>query len=563
MMRQASRLTRNTPLQRHPMLCLLIVITCGVTYISLRSLSHMVERHGRRNVNLDEGVPLQTKGWQAVAELALEHVEQLSQGGNRPKGALFKKYLKHFEGTSALAGDTGAAGAPEYVQSPEDEANTVMDGQCLMLPHTDFVGDALVWGYGNKKESAGDCCAQCLNYKPKEGELGCNLWVYCGDEEACGSQYKDCWIKHLLHAEYTRPNRGPKVIFTAGLVNSRSIYETVVEQGMQSTPENDRKYHVVTTAQGSAVHWQARIHYYWYKKIKAECEAAGPCDMGGFTRILHSGKPDDLMDEIPTFVSDELPHDMIKNGKRGYIVINRPYAFTQWVKAANITEKYILMSEPDHVFRKPMPNFMRGENPAAYPFFYIEPARPLNAAIIARMLRPMTKYELDDQIYPIGNAPTMLRFDDMKRMAQPWLDLTLKIYHDEEAHKEWGWVQEMYAFSLTAFNLGLKNMTMVPNMMGQPPWDDALNVTSTTPFYLIHYTYGMDFALNGDFMPGKFGEWRFDKRVFANTPLTRITGIPEKMNNDLVRALMAAFNDAIDNIPCWEEYTKTGVVAPC
>ena len=25
----------------------------------------------------------------------------------------------------------------------------------------------------------------------------------------------------------------------------------------------ERRYHVVITAQGSAVHWQARVHYYW------------------------------------------------------------------------------------------------------------------------------------------------------------------------------------------------------------------------------------------------------------------------------------------------------------
>ena len=30
-------------------------------------------------------------------------------------------------------------------------------------------------------------------------------------------------------------------------------------------------------------------------------------EMGGFTRILHSGEPDHVMDEIPTFVVDPLP----------------------------------------------------------------------------------------------------------------------------------------------------------------------------------------------------------------------------------------------------------------
>ena len=44
-------------------------------------------------------------------------------------------------------------------------------------------------------------------------------------------------------------------------------------------------------------------------QIKAQCEAAGKCDMGGFTRILHSGQPDDLMNELPTFVATPLPDE--------------------------------------------------------------------------------------------------------------------------------------------------------------------------------------------------------------------------------------------------------------
>ena len=48
-------------------------------------------------------------------------------------------------------------------------------------------------------------------------------------------------------------------------------------------------------------------------QVKAQCEAAGQCDMGGFTRLLHSGAPDDLMEEIPTFVANPLPDE----GNRG------------------------------------------------------------------------------------------------------------------------------------------------------------------------------------------------------------------------------------------------------
>lgn len=43
--------------------------------------------------------------------------------------------------------------------------------------------------------------------------------------------------------------------------------------------------------------------YHWFKEAR---RAPGGDDMGGFTRILHSGKPDEFVDEIPTFVADPL-----------------------------------------------------------------------------------------------------------------------------------------------------------------------------------------------------------------------------------------------------------------
>ena len=66
-----------------------------------------------------------------------------------------------------------------------------------------------------------------------------------------------------------------------------------------------RPFHVALTATDAAYsRWQCRVMYYWYKRMRARPEGA---DMTGFTRVLHSGKPDGLMDEIPTFVVDPLP----------------------------------------------------------------------------------------------------------------------------------------------------------------------------------------------------------------------------------------------------------------
>lgn len=70
------------------------------------------------------------------------------------------------------------------------------------------------------------------------------------------------------------------------------------------TEKKNLKYHVALTATDAPYSkWQCRIMYYWYKKVK---DLPGS-DMGGFTRVLHSGSSDNLMEEIPTFVVDPLP----------------------------------------------------------------------------------------------------------------------------------------------------------------------------------------------------------------------------------------------------------------
>lgn len=95
-------------------------------------------------------------------------------------------------------------------------------------------------------------------------------------------------------------------------------------------------------------------------------------------------------------------------------MLNRPYAFQQWIQKAVIPERYILMSEPDHVFLRPMPNFMKGDTPAAFPFFYIEPASKEHAPITQQFTGPLSRKELE-QIAPIGNSPTFLSVADMKK----------------------------------------------------------------------------------------------------------------------------------------------------
>ena len=42
---------------------------------------------------------------------------------------------------------------------------------------------------------------------------------------------------------------------------------------------------------------------------------------------------------------------------QGYVVLNRPFAFLQWVQnhLSNLVEDYVFMCEPDHIFLRPVP----------------------------------------------------------------------------------------------------------------------------------------------------------------------------------------------------------------
>lgn len=87
-------------------------------------------------------------------------------------------------------------------------------------------------------------------------------------------------------------------------------------------PGKHKTYHVVLTANAAKyVQWQCRVMYYWYKKRKAEQGPDG--QMGGFTRVLHEGRGDELMEEIPSCVVDRLSQEY------GFVVLSRPNALVQ------------------------------------------------------------------------------------------------------------------------------------------------------------------------------------------------------------------------------------------
>ncbi|XP_011627210.1 hydroxyproline O-arabinosyltransferase 3 isoform X2 [Amborella trichopoda] len=324
---------------------------------------------------------------------------------------------------------------------------------------------------------------------------------------------------------------------TSGKSEPSELFDPVITMPEELKKEKRKMpFHVALTATDAPYSkWQCRIMYYWYKKVK---DLPGS-EMGGFTRVLHSGRPDNLMNEIPTFVVDPLPSGL----DRGYIVLNRPWAFVQWLQKAQIKEDYIMMAEPDHIFTKPLPNLAKGEYPAAFSFFYIKPAE--NEKII-RKFYPEEKGAITN-VDPIGNSPVIILKSQLEKIAPTWMNVSLGMKDDPKADTAFGWVLEMYAYAVASALHGVKHI-LRKDFMIQPPWD-----LSSEKSFIIHYTYGCDYNLKGELTYGVIGEWRFDKRSYLRGPPPRNLSLPPPGVPESVVTLVKSVNDATANIPTWDD----------
>lgn len=111
------------------------------------------------------------------------------------------------------------------------------------------------------------------------------------------------------------------------------IIKMPLERSRRYGSAKKRLFHTAVTASDSVYNtWQCRVMYYWFKKFKD-----GPnSEMGGFTRILHSGKPDKFMDEIPTFIAQPLPSGMDQVFISGFLSLS---LYVLWT--VNISVSYL------------------------------------------------------------------------------------------------------------------------------------------------------------------------------------------------------------------------------
>ena len=221
-------------------------------------------------------------------------------------------------------------------------------------------------------------------------------------------------------------------------------------------PQPRRPYHVLlTAASGVYQEWQTRIAYYHYKKLKAD----NPCsDIGGFTRLLntHGARPDGLVDEIPTIVVRQLGGGRCDECDHGFIVMNRPFGIRQFVHHAafqNITEEYLFIVETDHLLLRPLPNRATEQQPVGFGFYYMtykyDPPK----------LRPVVaKYHDPESVDPVGPSPVIISKRMLARVVEPWWQLCLTLKRDPEADRAFGWVLEMWGWTLATARLGIRHI---------------------------------------------------------------------------------------------------------
>ena len=306
-------------------------------------------------------------------------------------------------------------------------------------------------------------------------------------------------------------------------------------------PVGRKPYHTILTAQASLYQqWQTKIFYYHFRRVQRE---GGRCtEMTGFTRLL-AGKSDDLMDAIPTVAVPEVGHDKT----RGFPVINRPWSILKWLERedewnARVTEDYVYIAETDHLLRHDLPNRATPSLAVAFFFPYMSPKDPKCGAVAQKWLPGLDK----DDMPPVGPSPAIMHVDHLRKLAPSWYQISVDLKADHEADRAFGWMLEMWGYAIAACRLGIKHFVWQKiQIEPSAAWHQDLSAQDP---YIYHYTFGVEYALDGSPVVGGKGAWSLDKRnYFGAAPPKQLSEGPRCMQES-GKVWRAMFNEATANL---------------
>lgn len=433
-------------------------------------------------------------------------------------------------GSSRGSGSTASSAldADEFPEFPESldpisgaagDDKTLRAKRCVSSryrPHTEMWGSVVTAGTGNVLPSADACC------------------VSCAEKRACTSfvwhpQTHECWLKADDLDRETPVHTGDGVPWTSGslpAVTGPSVRYALLED----VPVRERKrppkcLHTVLTSSGNAyMNWQTRVMYATYKK-----HASTPGSiLKAFTRVLHRGRDDELMFEVPTMRFD--PNQAKCDNWCDYPVADRSLAIAQWSKTTDANRcSHVMMVETDYVYVKSPPASIlkpRGEA-VGFEYSYIGPKEPNMLRVLREYLNEVPHEQVPSHhparsasvaLPRTGNAPSCLAAEDLRVVAPLWAEFVRRTETPEETRKALGWLRDMYAYDAAILVAGVEHaIAGAPRspLMAQPPADDAgAKDAETGAFsfeaFLLHYTWGPEIY---DARENKL--WVFDKRAYG------------------------------------------------
>ncbi|KAJ4827723.1 hypothetical protein Tsubulata_046767 [Turnera subulata] len=93
-------------------------------------------------------------------------------------------------------------------------------GCCRGIEGLELWGAAVKWGSEFKFNSSVECCQACKAMcTGNDGPCLCDSWVFCGNREACGSKFGECWLKKQKDTFVPdRQEGGSPAMWTSGII---------------------------------------------------------------------------------------------------------------------------------------------------------------------------------------------------------------------------------------------------------------------------------------------------------------------------------------------------------
>lgn len=315
-------------------------------------------------------------------------------------------------------------------------------------------------------------------------------------------------------------------------------------------PPTRRPYHVLLTASaGPYQQWQSRIFYYHYATLRE----VHPCsDMGGFTRLLTTpgAKGDGLMHEMRTVVMPELT----SKETMGFVVLNRPTSVLGALDQGKLSfdESYVLICETDHILLDAIPNLASPEEGIGYPFHYMLPTR--NQKTIDLVRRFAGSAEAAARVQQLGPSPVLLHMDALRRLAKPWRDVSFDLKKDGAADAEFGWMLEMWGYSIGAAIAGVRHK-LSDTFQLEPSQQFGTSILKVNTdisgqpreftHHILHYTFGHEYSLEGvPTIDSKSGAYGLDKRQYQEW-LPRYLRRPPRCALESTQVLWSVLHEAM------------------